>query len=130
MEMVQQQIILQGRSLEMAHQEKVLAKQIEERKNQEEVLWRQKLRIQWLKEGDRNSKFFHCSMIQRRHSSRITHLISSQGNKLTSHTEIEQELTSFFQELLTEPKLNRMESIQTITQKIPHLILRIKTPFF
>jgi hypothetical protein len=37
MEIVQQQIILQGRSPELAHQEKILADQIEERKKQEEI---------------------------------------------------------------------------------------------
>jgi len=68
----------------------MLADQIEERQKQEEILQREKSRIQWLKEGDRNSKFFHHSMIQRRHSNHISYLISSHGNKLTSHVDIEQ----------------------------------------
>jgi len=34
--------------------------------NQEEILWKQKSRIQWIKEGDKNGRFFHNSLIQRR----------------------------------------------------------------
>jgi hypothetical protein len=122
METVQHQIILQGRSPELAHQEKILADQIEERQKQEEILWKKKSRIQWLKEGVHNSKFFHRSMIQSRHSNRISHMISSQGNKLTSYADMEQELISFFQNLLTEPQPDRTAAITKITQNIPCLI--------
>lgn len=34
--------------------------------NQEEMYWGASTRINWLKCGDRNSKFFHASTMQRR----------------------------------------------------------------
>jgi hypothetical protein len=74
MEMIQQQIISHGRSPELALQEQSLVDHILERQKQEKILWRKKSRVQWLKEGEQNTKFFHCSMIQRH--TPITSLIS------------------------------------------------------
>jgi len=122
MEMIQQQIISHGQSPDLALQEQTLVDHILESQKQEKILWMKKSRVKWLKEGEHNTKFFHCSMIQRRHSNRITIRISEKGNKITSHSNIEQELTTLFQNILVEPLLDRSESIQAIVQKIPHLV--------
>ncbi|XP_057996610.1 uncharacterized protein LOC131175927 [Hevea brasiliensis] len=42
--------------------------------NREESYWKQRSRIQWLIEGDRNTRFFHVSTIQRRHRNSIVKL--------------------------------------------------------
>lgn len=39
--------------------------------DQEELLWKQKSRLQWTMEGDRNTKFFHVSTLVRRHRNRV-----------------------------------------------------------
>jgi hypothetical protein len=60
-----------------------------------------KSRVQWLSEGERNTKLFHQSMLQRRHINIITRLENDQGKSLLTHNEIEQELINYYKNILT-----------------------------
>jgi exonuclease III len=118
-----QRIFISGaRTAELMKEEEKLQVQLEQRRKQEEILWRQKSRVQWLKEGEKNTKFFHRTMIHRRHINRITHLENEQGNLIREHTQIEEELNRYYQNLLTETKENRNEAITRVTSHIPSLV--------
>ena len=97
---LQQNIIQLGRTDETTHQEKHLTNQLEERRNQEEALWRQKFRINWLKEGERNTKFFHRSTIQHRMHNRITVIKNQMGERLEMQEAIMKELRNHFRDIL------------------------------
>ena len=94
------------------------------RSKQEEILWKQKSRVQWLKERERNTSFFHKSMIQRRQHNIIFSLKDQNGNRLFNHEDMEKELVDHFKNLLTELEPNRTEAIEKITQHIPHVITK------
>lgn len=47
--------------------------------NNEEMYWSQKTRIQWLKESDKNTQFFHASVVKRRKQNRIEKLEKREG---------------------------------------------------
>ncbi|KAA3488488.1 LINE-1 reverse transcriptase isogeny [Gossypium australe] len=47
----------------------------------EELLWRQKVRCDWLKLGDRNTKFLHTRTLQRQKSNRIHAIRNFDGRK-------------------------------------------------
>jgi len=79
MKHIQQRIIREGRSEELVKQEQAIEDQILDRAQQEETLWRQKSRIRWLKDGEKNTKFFHKTMVQRRMHNLISHIQNDQG---------------------------------------------------
>jgi len=98
---IQQQIREQGLTDELKEHEMKVNQQMEDTKKHEDILWKQKSRILWLKEGEHNTKFFHRTAIQRRHSNKITHLTSEDGKVIHSHADMEKTLIKHFQELLT-----------------------------
>jgi len=114
---------LQGRTKSSTREEENLQLQLKERKKQEEILWRQKSIVQWFKEGERNTKFFHRSMMHRRYINIITKLEYAQGNHILDHAGIESQLVSYYKDLLSKPIMDRTQAIKKITQYIPSLII-------
>lgn len=78
-----------------------LQKDLEEEYRKKEIFWQQKSRIQWLKEGDRNIKFFHAHTLQRRKRNCIERLLTAQGMVYSTVEHIEKEVTSSYQSLFT-----------------------------
>jgi predicted metal-dependent hydrolase len=119
---IQNQIRLQGLTDELKTQEEKVNQQLEARKGQEEILWKHKSRIEWLKEGDRNTKFFHRTTIHRRHTNRTTQLTSTNGEPIHSHEDLEKTLIDYYKDLLTEPLPDRYEAIAKVMQHVPSLV--------
>ncbi|XP_073049463.1 uncharacterized protein [Primulina eburnea] len=57
--------------------------EVEKLSSQEELYWRQRSRISWLREGDRNSRFFHQKSSLRKVHNSIQGLISCHGDWCT-----------------------------------------------
>eukprot|EP00253_Pinus_taeda_P002898 PITA_02898 len=62
----------------------------------EEITWRLKSRALWLREGDRNSKFFHSFANARRKINTIWNIRDSGGDFLSTQEEISNEASAFF----------------------------------
>lgn len=75
----------------------------EEVVKQEEIAWRQRSTIQWLKQGDKNTKFCHrISTTHKRFNSIDTLMV--EGNAISDSEEIKTELISFYQKMFKETK--------------------------
>eukprot|EP00253_Pinus_taeda_P036567 PITA_36567 len=55
---------------------------------QAEIFWRQKSRVQWLKEGEHNTRFFHRSTMENRAHNRISSIKDEGGKMLSVHEDI------------------------------------------
>ena len=87
----------------------------------EEKYWKIKSRIPWLREGDKNTKFFHKQAEVRNHFknvSKIDHL----GNQLTAFEEIKKAAHDHFQEIYTENYPGMDFSHSDILDNIPNLV--------
>jgi hypothetical protein len=67
-----------------------------EKRCKEEEIYGDKSRVQWLKVGEKNTKFFHESTIAHRNHNKILKIRDHKGKELESHKEIENiEFTTF-----------------------------------
>lgn len=106
MKQIQQEIINTGRSDDLEKEDGILIGQLEERRKQEEILWRKKSRVNWLREQERNTNFFHQAMIQRRQRNRIFSIKNDAGTRVMQHEDIEQVLVKNFKDVLMEPNVD------------------------
>jgi hypothetical protein len=67
----------------------------------EELMWMQRSRIAWLREGDKNTRFFHRKATWRRKKNKISKLRRSGGSWTEDMQEIGDMATDFFQQLYT-----------------------------
>ncbi|KAH1090414.1 hypothetical protein J1N35_017671 [Gossypium stocksii] len=67
-----------------------------------DLLWRQKVRCDWLRLGDRNTKFFHCRTLRRRKFNRITTLHIDNGDWCSDNDILQSKVVEFFKRLYGE----------------------------
>lgn len=79
----------------------VLKSQLDSVYTGEEMYWSQKASNQLLKKGDKNTKFFHASVVQRQKSNRTEMLEKEQGGICENDEELVEEVASFYENLFT-----------------------------
>ncbi|GLT44684.1 hypothetical protein SLA2020_185690 [Shorea laevis] len=71
--------------------------------NQEELLWLQKSRSNWVRFGDRNTRFFHTTTIVKRRNQRTTALKITNNSWCTDPKELRDMVVEYFKELYQAP---------------------------
>lgn len=96
----------------------------------EEQFWGQRSRVKWLNFGDKNTKFFHASTIQRRNRNKLLRIKDGADNWLEGQNEVINGMSNFYNALYTpEPStqidqcLRVVPSCVTTTMNMSSLIL-------
>ncbi|KAM0911782.1 hypothetical protein ACQ4PT_013257 [Festuca glaucescens] len=75
--------------------------------------------VTWLKEGDRNTRFFHQNAVWRARKNKIKKLKDTDGTWRDAPTDMERMARSYFQELFTcDPSLSADELLSLIQEKV------------
>lgn len=90
---------------------------------EEDLFWKQKSRATWLREGDKNTKFFHATPKQHRARNRIIKLKDTDGSWVETEEKIEKVATTYFQNLFTST--NPSEYEEALRYIIPKVSLEI-----
>ncbi|XP_027150159.1 uncharacterized protein LOC113750373 [Coffea eugenioides] len=78
---------------------------------EEELFWHQKARINWIKEGDKNTKFFHAHVKGRRRRNRMLNLQREDGSWTENEQELGKEVADFYRQLFTSKGNGSTEEI-------------------
>ena len=96
---------------------RAIDERMDELEAREEVFWRQRSRQDWLKNGDKNTKFFHANAKQRADRNAIISIVDGAGNKYTDEDQIAEVFVEHFESLFrssqqvdTSPIIDKMQS--------------------
>ena len=97
--------------IQVIEEERKTMVKLREALHQEDVWMRQRSRVQWLHEGDHNTKSFHAQAAQRRRMNRIQGLHRQDGTACVNVEEDKHEVQSFFENLYTSQGFNDMTEL-------------------
>ena len=76
---------------------------------QEELKWRQRAKEEWLKHGDRNTKYFHACATQRKMRNLIKQIVDEGGAHCNTAETIEGAFVRFYEDLFTTASTENVE---------------------
>ncbi|KAM0841990.1 hypothetical protein ACQ4PT_058650 [Festuca glaucescens] len=92
-------------------EEKQVERQLCELFEREEIMARQRSRVDWLREGDRNTAFFHSKATARKRTNRISALVREDGSVCEDQTEIKSMVHHFYEDLFSSEPVVSMDAV-------------------
>ncbi|KAL3846296.1 hypothetical protein ACJIZ3_003699 [Penstemon smallii] len=103
--------------------EKNLTLELEDIRDKEDLMWRQRSKAHWLKEGDKNTRFFHGKASARRKNNEIHGLLDQNVIWCEKMGDIEKIVAGYFQNIFTSTRPSAAD-IQAVTgvldKKVDH----------
>ncbi|XP_074314900.1 uncharacterized protein LOC141651074 [Silene latifolia] len=97
-----QRELSQGRQGHLIKLEAKLRKELDEILEREEILWYQKSRVNFIKDGDRNTSYFQVSTLIRRWRNRINSLKNDEGIWVENREDVKQLVIDYYKKLYTD----------------------------
>ncbi|KAF7139019.1 hypothetical protein RHSIM_Rhsim07G0114000 [Rhododendron simsii] len=100
--------------------EKVMITKLEDLWQKEAMFWHQRSRVNWLKMGDKNTRFFHLSTIHRRQRNQVAKLKDEYGNWHVDKECIAGVIKGHFEKLYSPPQSRDIEDIISLIDPVVH----------
>lgn len=116
-----------------SHAELKIVERVLELHHREEIMWKQRARIEWLRAGDKNTRFFYLRVTRRRRKNLINTLRKPDGHTTEDPQEMASLATSFYRTLYMSEGTENMETVlSTVPIKVSadmnnQLLAEIKT---
>jgi hypothetical protein len=95
-------------SARLVYLQRDLQKEYDAILSQQEIHWYQKARVDWIKLGDHNTKFFHTKTIIRRKRNKIHGIHLPNGIWCTDDSTLKDEAQNYFKKLFCAPNLSNI----------------------
>ncbi|XP_038997366.1 uncharacterized protein LOC120122261 [Hibiscus syriacus] len=103
--------------------ELIIQSELSSLEHAENMLLKQKAKIQWLKEGDKCSKYFHSVIAFKNKRETIRFLLNDQGSRLEDFDDMISEVIQFFKNQLGKADSNVKSSDHNVLKNMLHLNL-------
>lgn len=88
-------------SKQQVAQEQLLRYKLERLQDQKNIYWKQRAHAHWLKDGDRNTSFFHACASNRRRVNQIKKLHTDEGGVVEGEEELRELIASYYKSLFS-----------------------------
>jgi hypothetical protein len=98
-------------SEEQVRKEDMLRFKLSRLEEQREIYWKQRAHAHWMKDGDRNTKYFHSFASERKKRNRLNKLKTEEGGVVEEEEAMKEVATNYFTKLFTSSTGTRMEEL-------------------
>ncbi|CAM8981011.1 unnamed protein product [Rhodiola kirilowii] len=112
------------RTEEVIDQEVKITNELDEWFLREELLWKQRSRADWLKEGDRNTRFFHQRASNRRKTNRIEKLKIGEDDWIYKEEEISEHIVRYFASIFSSSRDGSTSQLSEWIQAVPKKVTK------
>lgn len=92
--------------------------EIQQLQANEKCMWKQRSRNRWLKEGDKNTKYFHCRANQRNSQNLVAGLKDDNGNQVEDEAGLGKVVDGYFEKIFSSSNSACFENILSGIQHI------------
>jgi hypothetical protein len=100
-----------GISPEQVRREELLRFKLGRLEDQTELYWKQRSHVQWMKNGDRNTKYFHSVASERKRINRIKKLRREDGSVVEEEGALKEVVTNYFLNLFSSNAGTRVDEL-------------------